>query len=604
MCGIFAFFANSRIDTSPEYISSAANNLVASLYHRGPDDSGVAFWNNGFIGNTRLSIIDIQGGKQPFVSSDGKITVVQNGEIFNYKSLCSTLAKQGFYPKTDSDTETILLMYECFGIDMVQYLEGMFSIIIKDDRNLKLFLIRDRIGEKPLYYFNNDSLFVAASEINAVVQFIQRKSISVSSVLSYLSLNYIPQPSTIFKDVKSVLPGSYLEVVFSKELDLHEVSCKHWWSPLDLRLNSISSSVNTDELYERLKRSVSKRITSDVPISLLLSGGIDSSIIAVILSELNVNLNAYTIHFNDNEDPELKSARLLARDLSLDYTEINGNSNKFSWSEILNKLGQPYGDTSFNSLFAICNSVGEHYKVALTGDGSDEIFAGYLSENDFNSLQTVKPNSKALIQYYLNRNSVFSKNQLNNLIDSDVNLLDVQFQKVDEVIDSQFRNLRFSESDSLSYYLYLDLKLLLLSNNLVKSDMCSMANKLEIRSPFLEIDILEIFFALSSNQRIGSLGNKHILRELLSRKFNRYSNLSKKKFSYPFISSFNDNYKLNISLLSQIPVLFPFIRMSAIQDLIVSFNKSPHTNYRCIRNLLGLAIWSKSLDNFCLEYDI
>lgn len=600
MCGIFGFI-DCKPEQSAKDMSQRAHKMQQSLKHRGPDGNGVAYISNGFIGNTRLSIIDVEGGQQPFFSKDRDIIVVQNGEIFNYKDLINNLKKEGLVFDSSSDTEVILRMYEKYGINFISFLQGMFAISIIDLRISKMFLIRDRVGEKPLFYSSSGNQFVFSSEINSILPFINNKKISQTSLISYLRFNYVPQPATIFDNIFSVKPGFFIEV----DLNL-SVAEKHiqWWSILnDGTKANFESKISKDEIIERLRNSIKKRLTSDVDVSLLLSGGIDSSLIGYLLNEVDRNLDSYTIYFNDESDSDLQSAKQLSLELGLKQNIIQGKSEFRKWSSILNKLGQPFGDTSFISLNEISSHVGSSFKVAITGDGADEIFGGYLNYSDLNDIKKNVKDSNSLIKEYLNRNSVFDNHDIESI-------LNIRHGLYDEIVESTIHNSTngdlknniYKINDTLSKYLFLDVSLLLPSNNLFKSDMCSMFNQLELRSPFLELDMLEVFFNINESDRINVSSNKSVLRQYLKSQSERFSNLPKRKFVFPFIDSFNADSNLFFTLIKKLPSYFPIFRIEGINELIEKYNSNPKIYYRKVRNLLALAIWVNSIEN-SINYD-
>ena len=387
MCGIFGYFALSNEASVMDTVTM--ENMAKSIRHRGPDGVGIYSLDGiAGIGNVRLSILDPEGGDQPFYSEDENIVLVQNGEIFNFKELRSELSSSGVSFKTNCDTEVLLKLYEKEGISFLDKLNGMFAIAIYHIDENKLLLARDRVGEKPLYVSNSmDSLYFA-SEIKAFLPYIS-KEIDLNAIDAFLNLNYIPPPLTGFKGVSHIMPGHYLEITKGGISDVE------WWD-----LSSQEPKNNWDkedwkkEFLVLLKNCVEKRLVSDVPFGAFLSGGVDSSAVVGFMSELlTEQVKTYTIgfpdkRFDESEYAEQASARFgtLHKKQEVDYDIVD------EWADFIFHCDQPHGDVSFMPMRKVASIAAQDVKMVLTGDGADELFAGYEKYANFISERELKKN--------------------------------------------------------------------------------------------------------------------------------------------------------------------------------------------------------------------
>lgn len=597
MCGIYGYL--SKVELSKNRLNEINLRMQNSLIHRGPDGNGTAFLKNGFIGNTRLAIIDLKSGNQPFISEDGAITIIQNGEIFNYKDLRLLILKNGKVLKTNSDTEVILKMYEIYGLGMLEMLQGMFAIAIYDSNIDKIYLVRDRLGEKPLFYSTNNHELIFASEVNTIININNDKTLSVNGILSYLHFNYVPQPYTIYKKIYSVNPGAYIEVSNVCNLSLN-VEEHVWWEKKFFCVAPDSSVIGS------IQTSLHKRLLSDVPSCVLLSGGIDSTLIALMSKESNLNLPFYTIYFDSKEDDDILNARISAKHLELNHFELNIKQKGVQWESLLMRLGQPYGDTSYISLYEICNEIGKKFKVCMTGDGADEFFAGYLSKDIIDVLTHSKLDYQSLKRLYLRNNHVFDfLGEKESGLVSDIEILNQYNDYLDELVDGAY--FRFSDNEyfkhgsNLQNYLVFDMTMLLPSNNLFKTDICSMLNSVELRSPYLETDIINKFFIINDNDRISDNVNKHVLRNYLKTSIPEFGSITKRKFSFPFIEYFNSNAEYFRSVIFDLHSNLDFINIEYITDLLSMYYSDHLKHYRKIRNLLALGLWLKQSQNYKYE---
>ena len=349
MCGIFGYWDRDRKPLGEVALASMAQKLI----HRGPDDEGIRHQaqRGVAIGNRRLSIIDIDGGHQPFVSDDGQIAVVQNGEIFNYVELAAELRQQGVHLNTASDTEVILRLYEREGIGFLKKLNGMFAIAIDDARQDALYLVRDRVGVKPLYVMDNGQRVLFASEIKAILPAAQlnkgRHAIDLIAIHHYLTFNYIPAPWTIYRDIQHVMPGHWMK--FTRQPGAMGVETRRWWSLADQREQDYRFKDWEDEFMAVLDDATRIRLRADVPFGAFLSGGVDSStVVGLMARHVSRPVKTFCIGFEDPRYDESAFALQAAQRFGCDHTMEVAELNMLAqWPKVLYHLDQPHGDASF-----------------------------------------------------------------------------------------------------------------------------------------------------------------------------------------------------------------------------------------------------------------
>jgi asparagine synthase (glutamine-hydrolysing) len=351
------------------------SRMCESIKHRGPDRTDFYIDNQVSLGVDRLSVIDLATGNQPIGNEDGSIQIVFNGEVYNYMMLKEELEEAGHSFRTQSDTETIVHGYEEWGESVPSHLRGMFAFAIWDSTKKKLFLARDRFGKKPLYYAQVDGVFFFASELKAILQYEYfPREVNDGILRQYLTLLYIPSPSTIFRASRKLQPGNYLT------LEKGEVKIREYWDlPFTPKLDDISEDDAVRSLYELLLDAVKVRLRSDVPLGAFLSGGIDSSVIVSLMKRAGMaDVKTFSIGFHEAYYNEIQDARRVAEFIGTDHTE--------RWAEpqlvsLLPKLvwhcDEPFGDSSMIPTYLVSEETRKDVTVALTGDGGDEIFIGY-----------------------------------------------------------------------------------------------------------------------------------------------------------------------------------------------------------------------------------
>jgi asparagine synthase (glutamine-hydrolysing) len=371
MCGIVGYY---RKDKSTEKLNNLekATNMLSK---RGPDFSATYYQGNIGFGHARLSIIDTSANaNQPFVDSTGRYVIIFNGEIYNFKIEKRQLEKEGIEFKTESDTEVLLELYKKYGEKVTEHLNGFFAFAIHDKKEKTVFLCRDRIGIKPLFIYQDNNKIIFASEIKAITAFDIDKKLHIPSLHRYFQLNYIPGPDTIFEHIKQVEPGMHLMI---KE---NQISKKKYYNIPNQPTFDGGYNQAQQKLKSLMLKSIERRLIADVPVGSFLSGGIDSSIIAVLTSKLNKNIESFSIGFPDEPYyDETEYAKAVAKKSGLKHHIINVHSKDMleALPDVMDYLDQPFADSSALPVFILSKEIRKHVTVALSGDGADELFGGY-----------------------------------------------------------------------------------------------------------------------------------------------------------------------------------------------------------------------------------
>ncbi|MBK0394303.1 asparagine synthase (glutamine-hydrolyzing) [Ramlibacter algicola] len=502
MCGIFGYWDRERRALD----DAALARMGASLTHRGPDDEGTRHDRARAVavGNRRLSIIDIAGGHQPFVSDDGRIAVVQNGEIFNHVELAAELRAQGVRLDTHSDTEVLLRLYEREGAAFVHRLNGMFAIAIDDARDDSLLLVRDRIGVKPLYVAEQGGRHLFGSELKALLQALPtRPAIDLEAIHHYLTFNYVPAPWTIWQGIRHVMPGCWMKFTRSG------VDSGRWWDLAAQQPREVPFDDWSEEFLAILDDATRIRLRADVPWGAFLSGGVDSStIVALMARHVQQPVKTFCIGFADPRFDESPFAADAARRFGCEHTSEIAELNMLDrWPHVLYHLDQPHGDASFMPTLRVSELAAKHVKVVLTGDGGDELFAGYEKyETWFARADAASMGDDAFQRGYFDSISLFTPLAKQALYRPEVAR---QLQDID-TFDVAARPW-FEQSahfDRVNQALYLDMQLLLSGNNLVKPDRMGMAVSIEARTPFLDWRMMEFAFRSPGTTKLSADGDK------------------------------------------------------------------------------------------------
>jgi len=509
------------------------------LSHRGPDGEGTYINRRIGLAHRRLSIIDLATGDQPMFNEDGKIVIVFNGEIYNYQELRSNLIAKGHVFKTNSDTEAIIHLYEEKGVDCVEDLRGMFAFALYDDRDRSLFLARDRFGIKPLYYCFHDGSLVFASEIKSILQdpAIARE-IDLETLSDYFSFLCIPSPKTIFRGIYK-LPAAHRMLWKNGSVHIDQ----YWNLSCIPPLETLSEDEYVEQLSHLLHKVVKDHLISDVPLGAFLSGGVDSSSIVTLMQRVaNAPVTTCTIGFSENAFDESHLADEVARVLTTSHykhvvtPDVINIIDKLIWH-----FDEPFADSSAIPTYYLSKMTREHVTVALSGDGGDELFAGYVNysrgslEDKFRKLPyhlracLIKPCLAAMSSLtkgrtlltnilatpdrsFFNKWRYFSESMKFQLFSNDlkktVGNLD-SFGAVEPFFAS------CSASDSLTRWQYVDLRTYLVDDILTKVDKMSMACSLEVRPPFLDHTLVEFAFSIPSSLKLKGNTSKYILKKMM-----------------------------------------------------------------------------------------
>jgi asparagine synthase (glutamine-hydrolysing) len=596
MCGIFGYWDRTRRAMPGDALSAMAQQLA----HRGPDDEGI--WHHPqrgvALGNRRLSIIDIAGGHQPFVSDDGQVAVVQNGEIFNYLELAHELRNQGVVLRTASDTEVILRLYEREGIAFLSRLNGMFAIAIDDVREDAMYLVRDRIGVKPLYVADDGQRAIFASELKAILPWRAEGSgfdaIDLEAIHHYLTFNYIPAPWTIWRGVRHVMPGTWMKFTRAG------VQTKRWWSLAAQREQHFEFGDWTQEFMAILDDATRIRLRADVPWGAFLSGGVDSStIVALMARHVDRPVKTFCIGFADPRYDESQFAMEAARRFGCDHTSEIAELNMLDrWPRVLHHLDQPHGDASFMPTLRVSELAAKHVKVVLTGDGGDELFAGYDKYSEFFGRADIASLTvDAFQRSYFDSISLFSPQAKRDLYQPELAARLEAFDSFEVAAKPWFDEA--ADFDRLNQALYLDMQLLLSGNNLVKPDRMGMAVSIEARTPFLDWRMMEFAFRSRDHTKLYGSDKKHWYKRAVAPLIGADLAYRKKQmFTVPIGEWFRaDSFPWLRQTLNDSDLVQRLFRPQAVEALLSRHRDGTANHTRELRALAALALWSKTFQS-------
>jgi len=539
VCGIAGLVG--RPDESIE--AGDVHSMCQTIVHRGPDDEGVYAHGPVGLGMRRLSIIDLSGGHQPIHNEDKSVWLVFNGEIYNFPELRRELEARGHKFYTHTDTEMIVHLYEEMGADCVKKLRGMFAIALYDERKRSLLLARDRLGKKPLHYALHEGRLLFGSEIKAILAIApELAEVDPEGLLQYFYFGYIPDPYTAFSGIRKLPPGHLMEYANGK------IEIRQYWDVVQYGTHpAMSEEECLQELERRLEEAVRIRLISDVPLGALLSGGVDSSIIVALMSRVSsAPVKTFSIGFRAEQFNEAEYARLVAERFGTEHHELVLDPNlEETLGYLSGMLEEPFGDSSMLPTYYVSRMAREHVTVALSGDGGDELFAGYdrylvaMERRKFDRLP------QWLGQLYREQvhdripTGMYGKNLAWNasLSPRDRYLDDVSFfpalHRERNLFTEEFvaRAKRLPNplqrwqqyydaapaADVLSKLMYLDVKTYLTADILTKVDRMSMATSLEVRVPMLDHVFVEWVASLPVDWKFRTGTRKYILKKLAER---------------------------------------------------------------------------------------
>ena len=539
MCGIAGFVDTSDANADGSDRAQLLKRMCDVIRHRGPDDEGFLLRPGVALGMRRLSIIDLAGGHQPIAGEDGTVSIVFNGEIYNFQELRSDLGERGHIFKTKSDTEAIVHAYEEYGTSCANHLRGMFAFAIWDNKTRGLYIARDRVGKKPLYYMlAGGKTLIFGSEIKSILEHPQvKREINLEALDAYFTLGYVPDPLTIFRDIHKLPPGHYLTFRNGR---LHT---EQYWDFNFEAGGSRKPEDYVDELRALLDEAVRVRLISDVPLGAFLSGGVDSStVVALMAQHMNQPVKTFSIGFHEDSYNELRYARLTAERLGTDHHEF------FVTPEICNLIDdlvwhfdEPFADPSAIPTFIVSKLARDYVTVALSGDGGDELFAGYTHYAVQESRRAFSTMPKALrdglmrpLSYRL-PHGAWGRNYLHNIsLDSIDRYLDSlsyftelskralytrDFQnalRTTERVARSFREhaSRVKTNEPLDQLLYIDGKTYLPGDILTKVDRMSMATSLEVRVPLLDHKLIDFVTKVPAPLKLSGTQTKQLLKRV------------------------------------------------------------------------------------------
>ncbi len=565
MCGIAGFIDSKHQGYQPENLLSQMGQRIAS---RGPDSFGVWWLEEHGLGlsHRRLSIIDLSAeGHQPMHSASGRYSIVFNGEIYNFQTIRDELLENGCQFRGHSDTEVMLAAFEAWGIEAsIERFVGMFAFALFDSRERELLLVRDRLGEKPLYFGKFDDFFVFGSELKACIAHPKcPREINQEALADYLRLGYVPAPHSILRGLQKLRPGHFIRL----KLDSRELSTHCYWDPHSLVQQAQiphsqdSESEALDELERRLRLSVREKMISDVPLGAFLSGGTDSSlIVALMQQESSSAVKTFTIGFDDPVYNEAEHANQIAKHLGTQHTEWYINAeDALATVPLLSRIcDEPFADPSIIPTYLVAKLTREHVTVCLSGDAGDELFAGYnryhLSSSLWRYFSRFPKSLRGLVAksvlasnpQLLNRfGSVLSpaasrlgrKGMMNHKLKKIAELLPsnsldelyddmfAHWLNPGELLSKEFAYQSLSEraagcqdaASAIERMMYIDLCTYLPDDILVKMDRASMAVSLEGRIPLLDHRVVEYAWSLPLSMKSQKGCPKYLLKQLLYR---------------------------------------------------------------------------------------
>jgi asparagine synthase (glutamine-hydrolysing) len=609
-------------------VSSALVKAMAdTIHHRGPDDEGYYIHGPIGLGFRRLSIIDLQSGHQPLSNEDGSIWIIFNGEIYNYQELRTLLLHKGHVFSTQTDTEVIVHLYEEFGPECLNKLRGMFAFAIWDKNSKTLLLARDRVGIKPLYYSLNDASLVFASEIKAILAdpSIHRK-IAPELIDRFLTFLYVPGEETLLSGIKKLAPGHYLLVKDGKTI------VRQYW---DLDFGRQAESANfqdaESDLLSLLGETVKLHMIADVPVGILLSGGVDSTgILSLAVEATNKKISTFTVGFSGNEvADERPYAKLAADKFGTQHHEMTISAGDFAafLPRYIWHMEEPVCEPPAIALYYVSKLAKNYVTVLLSGEGGDEAFAGYSNYRNLVWLERLKAGgpwlsnafakgfsltdsvfqsrrfskygplmSDRFPDYYYSRTSNphrFSGNGLGKIYSADF-MQSVDRERSLEPVRRLQDHVR--GQNTLNAMLYIDTKTWLPDDLLIKADKMTMANSIELRVPLLDHKVLEFAASLSPSKKLNGHNTKYILKKALSKRIP--SEISKRKkagFPVPYESWLRKDLKDVVwdALTDSKAISRGYFRRDGVESLLKA--NSNGTNYsKEIFSLLSLELWHRT----------
>ncbi|HEX8248703.1 MAG TPA: asparagine synthase (glutamine-hydrolyzing) [Pyrinomonadaceae bacterium] len=544
MCGIVGIINQNSRSIEREILEK----MNRAIRHRGPDEDG--FYVNGNVGMAmrRLSIIDLAGGQQPIHNPSKTAWIVFNGEIYNFQELRADLEKRGHKFYTNSDTETILHLYDEYGADCVRHLRGMFAFAIWDEREKSLFLARDRVGKKPVLYSHQpDGALIFGSEFQALLQHpsIDRE-VDYEAIHQYLTFSCVPAPLTAFRQIRKLEPGHWLKWKNG------EIKTERYWTPDFSEKIKITEEEAVEETLRILREATKMRLISEVPLGAFLSGGVDSSVVVALMAEASEKpVKTFSIGFEEQDFSELKYARRVAEHIGAEHHEFIVKPDAIEvLPELVEHYGEPFADSSAIPTYYVSKETRKHVTVALNGDGGDETFAGYERYFAIQLAEKYKKIPSVLRKSLIEPAAAFLPTSMgqHSRVKSAKNFLAVSsmpksnlylrwMSAINEELKAELYTQDFKQktsndspanvlknwfakangSGAIDAMLLTDTMTYLPNDLLVKVDIASMANSLEARSPFLDHKVIEFAASLPEKIKLRGTETKYLLKKAASR---------------------------------------------------------------------------------------
>jgi asparagine synthase (glutamine-hydrolysing) len=623
MCGIAGYF---NLNIAAEERLALLRQMCDLMEHRGPDEDGYYADDVAGVSMKRLSIIDVAGGHQPMTSQDGTKQIVFNGEIYNYRQLRPRLEAQGHHFTTACDTEVILRQFEQDGENALQYLNGMFAIAVWDRAARRLFLARDRMGVKPLYYYWDGKSLAFASEIKALfaVEGIE-KSINPHAIWDYLTFRYVPNPDTIWKNIYKLPPGHTLTISCDQPTP---VIRRYWDIPYSDEVSAKSHAEYQAEFEQLFLDAVRLRLIADVPVGILLSGGLDSSAVAAAISEVhNARLSSFSVAFaNAPGTDELRYARQVATHVGTDHNEIVIDDQQFR--DFLPRLtyftDEPLADLASVPLYYVSSLARQKVKVVLSGEGSDEILAGYSFNQKVQTWKRLRQYQR--LPVWLRQDAAQAVGALvgrrgvveraNRQVDAVTNMTDVfngaqkqalwrrnlpAYASSNDLIEAEAA--RAKTRDLLHRTLYVYCQSWLVEDLLMKADKMTMANSIELRVPFLDYRMVEWAARAPAGIKIrrvdGHYESKSVLRQFAATRLPReIIKRPKQGFPVPAYDWLSDRLSgwAREVLPPQGARLYEWLEPGAVQEQVGRGTSGSLMDRHRLWNLLILELWLQTWD--------
>jgi asparagine synthase (glutamine-hydrolysing) len=631
MCGICGFYGFNDLHL--------IKRMTHALEHRGPEQFGYFIDYKISLGHRRLKIIDLsEKGKQPIFNEDKSICVVYNGEIYNYKKIREELEKKGHKFDSNTDTEVIVHAYEEYGESCLNKFNGMWGLAIWDSTEKKLFIAVDRLGIKQIYYTKTKDKFLFGSEIKAILQDQEiKRAVNYDALSQYLTFRYTPFDETLFEGVKKLLPGHYLTYKNNK------VEIKKYW---DINSENFEPEKNTEKYYQEkvhnlLKNAVQKRLMSDVPLGAYLSGGLDSSIIVGLMSEVSDNVKTFTVGFEAQEPyNEMRYAKMVAEHFNTEHYPLMVKADAASvLPKAIWHLDEPVSDPTVIAQYLISELTKKHVTVVLTGEGADELFCGYTNykvmmktekykkflpefarkkiipkivnstpdkvlDKFFKYASSFGEKGKERFSDYMSSldkreesflllQSVFDEHEKRKVYGEKLIAKENNLDYVKEKLTPYFKDI--TGTNYLNKIVYLDLKTRLPHYLLHKIDKMTMAHAIEARVPFIDYELVEFSFKIPAEMK-SRAGGKYILKKIMEKKLPKQI---LKRQKQPFLVPLNKWYEEKLKGLA--PNIFEnsdifrekYFKQKAMTNITENYEKSKFYYGRQIWTLLTFAIWHK-----------